>query len=351
MINVLIVDDSPTCGANLMHLLSSSPLVGRVHITHSGLEAMRLLSRQPVQLVIMDVNMPDRDGYQVSREIMQEYPTPIVVTSSSWRGGEAVTSLMAMEVGAVTALPKPPGPFDAHGAEERAEFLRTVLAMAEVRVVRRRRPPIVSDLPQQPGAHHQPPMRVPLSNYYGVVAIATSIGGPPVLKQMLELLPANFPLPVVVVQHISIGFLTGLCGWLSSTSQLRVKVAEQQEPLLAGSVYFAPERQELTIVNGQVRLSECLAASNICPSATSLYESVAVDGQPAIGVILTGMGSDGAVALRSIRDHHGYTIAQNEESCVVYGMPAEAVRHGSVMEQLAPPAIVARLITLAQRER
>jgi len=268
---------------------------------------------------------------------MSTYPTPIVIVSASTRVHDVEWALQALQVGALTLLLKPPGPEAANYEAAASELVETVKAMAEVKVVRRRG----REAPQEQAVPSSiPPIRL------RAIAIGASTGGPPAIQQVLSDLPTDFAAPILIVQHIAAGFSDGFVSWLNSTLPQRVKAAEQDEQLRPGVVYVAPEDRHLGVTaDGRVALSSDKAIGGFRPSATFLFDSVGrAYKQASIGIILTGMGSDGVAGLASLRETGGYVIAQDEETCVVYGMPGAAKQAGVVDSILSLDRIGAAII-------
>jgi two-component system chemotaxis response regulator CheB len=229
------------------------------------------------------------------------------------------------------------------------KLIASVKAMAEVKVVRRR-PWLLEDTPEPPPRQ---PRRRPSPGRVRLIAIGASTGGPPALQAVLNRLPANEPVPVVIVQHISRGFVHGLARWLNETTPLQVKLAESGECLRPGTVYLAPDDHHLLVKqSGMAWLRDSSLVDGHRPSVTMLLESVAKSyGRAAVGVLLTGMGSDGARGLKSLRDAGAYTIAQDKETCVVFGMPKQAIALGAAEEVLPLERIGSRLGELVTVQR
>lgn len=337
MIRVLVAEDSPTVRALLVEMLASDPGILVVGEAVDGLQAVEMAERLRPDLVTMDIHMPRLDGLAATREIMIRAPTPIlIVTSLDPR--DVDLSLNATRAGALTVLPSPGGgPAEREVARE--QLVSTVRAMAQVKVVRRWRDRAAAAEPRPA----LPPGPVRL------VAVAASTGGPAALQRVLAELPARFPAPLLVTQHISDGFIDALCRWLDASCALRVKVAEAGEALSPGTVYLAPDGSQLGLRRGQVRLSPCGNDGGHCPSADHLFASAAAaDGPGTVAVVLTGMGSDGTEGLRRLRAAGGRVIAQDEASSVVFGMPGSAARAG-LTDAVVPLAEIAQvLITLTQ---
>lgn len=316
-IRVLVVEDSPAQRELLVSLLQGAGIFIVVGTASDGQAAVEETLRLRPDIVAMDIHLPIFDGYEATRQIMQYCPTPIVMMSSSI-GNADLRSLEAQTVGALAVLHKPGSPRSSAFASDRDALLRTLRLMADVPVVTRH--PV-----RQPAATRTTPLpdRAPLQ----VVAIAASTGGPAAVQLILQGLGPTFPLPILLVQHIARGFVEALAQWLSTTTPLVVQVGQAGDPLQPGHVYLPPDNQHLVVREpGFFHLRALTPTDRYCPSADHLFASVArVYGSQAVGIILTGMGNDGAEGLRLLRDRGGPTLAQDEASCVVYGMPQAAV--------------------------
>ncbi|HEX6588643.1 MAG TPA: chemotaxis-specific protein-glutamate methyltransferase CheB [Longimicrobiales bacterium] len=337
MIRVLVADDSATVRELISATLESDPALRIVGHARDGFEAVRRAAELRPDVITMDIHMPGLDGVAATKEIMIETPTPIVIVSSAISDSDIGLSLDATRAGALVALPSIGGGDDS--ADRRRELVETVKAMAQVKVVRRRpaRPPRQRAHAPTHGAEAR------------VLAMAASTGGPAALQRVLGDLPRDFPLPVLIVQHIATDFVHGFCRWLNTACQVRVKVATHGEPLEPRNVYLAPDGQHLTVgPGGTIRLSPAAPVDGFRPSASPLFESVAsVYGAGTIAVILTGMGRDGVAGLHAVRAAGGRVIAQDEATSVVFGMPAQATREGVVDFVLPLHEIGARILELA----
>lgn len=290
-------------------------------------------------VVLLDARLRDQDASETTREIMTEAPTPIVILSDESDGGEVETSLHALRVGALAVTPKPKAPSDAGFDAAARQLIENAKAMAGVRLVRR-----WSERPKLPRLRNARSGRV--------IAVAASTGGPAALQQVFGAMPADFPVPILVVQHIAPGFVDGLISWLGDTGGLRVKKAIENESLQPGTVYVAADGRHLGVsMDGEVRLSRDPAIEGFRPSATFLFDSVGrVFGSGAVGVILTGMGRDGVQGLRTLRGCGGHVVAQDEKSSVVFGMPSAAIDAGVVNVVLPLSEIAAHLVKIVERE-
>ena len=338
MIRVLIADDSPTVRHYLRAILSRDPEIEIVGEAKDGAEEVEYCRALNPDIVITDIGMPRMDGYQAIKKIMSEMPRPILVLTSTASDIELGISYKALQLGALMVTGKPHGlPEENPQADELVSMVKT---LAGVKVIRRRfrgeKPPKPRSLPKAE-----------------VIAIGASTGGPQALYQILKCLPEGFPLPILVIQHMSSGFTEGFVRWLNESSQLRIKVAEEGEEPKAGFVYLALEDHHMVIGgDGLIHILKSPKVDGHRPSATLLFDSVARHyGKGAVGVLLTGMGSDGARGLKTIRDAGGYTIAQDEKTSVVFGMPREAVKIGAAREVLPLSWIPQRLLELANSSR
>jgi two-component system chemotaxis response regulator CheB len=337
MIKVLIVDDSKVIQEFLAHLLSSDPDIQVVGFANSGYEAIELVKIKKPDVITMDIHMPGMDGYEATRKIMETYPTPIVIVSGSSNKKEVTNTFRLLEVGALAVVIRPPGFEHPHFATSRKELIQTVKLMSEVKVVRlfpRSRKEQIKPL-RSVQTFENDLKRIQ------VIAIGASTGGPMALQLILSRLPADLPVPVLIVQHIAAGFVKGFLEWLSATSGIKLKIAEDREPISAGTGYIAPDNFHMGISRGsKIDLSNQPPENGLKPSASYLFRSVAqYFGPNALGVLLTGMGKDGAYELKAMKDKGALTLVQNEESSVVFGMPGEALRIGAADQALSPEKI------------
>jgi two-component system, chemotaxis family, protein-glutamate methylesterase/glutaminase len=342
MIRALIVEDSATARELLVEILRSGADMEVVGVAANGVEAVDMTKRLKPDVITMDVRMPKMNGFEATRAIMAEAPTPIVIVTGSLDAGEVQVSMHALRLGALTVLPKPVGPADPDFEEERQRLLQTVRAMSRVKVVRRRLERTPERIPRLGASRARP----------RIVAVAASTGGPAAFARILGDLSREFPLPVLAVQHMAKGFVEGFVAWLNSTSALRVKLAEPGELLLPRTVYMAPDDRHIAVVDrSRLLLSDSAPIGGFRPSGTVLFKSVAsVFGNAAVGVILTGMGEDGLTGLRAIHDAGGLVLAQDEATSVIFGMPGAAISAGLSDETLRLEEIASRLDELARPE-
>lgn len=350
------MEDSPSVAQLLEFILSGDPGIRVAGVAGNGAEAIRMLASLPVDVVTMDINLPGgMNGIETTRRIMETRPLPIAVISSLVTGpGDRSSPFQVMIEGALAVLPKPPGPGHPDFGRRSRELIRTIRAISEVKVIRRhpstRRAPLAPTPPQPPSAPaawaSAPPPESRGAGGYRVVAIGASTGGPAVIQSIFSSLGPAYPLPVLLVQHISAGFSEGFAAWLTKATGLKTRLACHGELPEGGTAYVAPDDHHMGVSPaGAIVLNRTIGhLHGMRPSVSYLFESVArTHGNRAVGVILTGMGVDGALELGRIRDAGGLTIAQDMASCVVPGMPGEAARAGTASLVLGPEAIALKL--------
>ncbi|MDO8803948.1 MAG: chemotaxis-specific protein-glutamate methyltransferase CheB [Elusimicrobiota bacterium] len=339
MIKVLIVDDSRVAQEFLAHILASDPAVQIAGVANNGEEALEMVREKRPDVITMDIHMPGMDGFEVTRAIMECLPTPIVMVSASASAAEVASSFRVLEAGALALILRPPG--IGHPGYEAAawELLQTVKLMSEIKVVRRIRPTARAGkaAPAAQGAAE-----------IQIIAIGASTGGPPALLKILSALPQDLAVPVLIVQHIAAGFTAGFVEWLGGASRFPVHIAAHGERPLPGHAYVAPDGLHMGVGSGpRILLSDQAPENGLRPSVNYLFHSVAqVLGPRAVGVLLTGMGRDGAEELKAMKDKGAVTIAQDADSSVVHGMPGEAIKLGAAKYILPPEGIAAMLAGL-----
>jgi two-component system chemotaxis response regulator CheB len=341
-IKVLIVDDSAVSRGLLARVLTSDPSIEIIANACDGAEALALLAEKKPDVVTMDIHMPGMDGFEVTRQIMETQPLPIVIVSASFNPDDVAKTFRAMEAGAVAAVEKPRGPGDPAHAEMARKLIDAVKAMSEVRVVRRWSRKRVE------AARAEPAVALRAGGEVRLVAIGASTGGPPVLQTVLTGLPKPCPAPVVIVQHISAGFVQGLADWLTATTGMTVRLARHGDVAQAGFAYLAPDGCQMGITRDfRIMCGQEQAEHGLRPSASFLFRAVARHfGAHAVGVLLTGMGCDGAEDLKGMRDAGAVTLVQDKESSVVHGMPGEAIRLDAATHVGNPERIAAMLHAL-----
>jgi two-component system chemotaxis response regulator CheB len=316
-IRVLIVDDSAVARDFITELLTTDEKIVVVGQAANGKEGVSMALALMPDIVLMDIEMPVMNGLEAIGNIMSTEAIPILVITSQ---GDATTAYKAVSYGALEVMPK--SDLDALDPEKLTKHVRL---LSKVKVITHIRNKVT------PSAARVASLAAP-EKAERVIAIASSTGGPKALSEILPHLPADYPFAVLVAQHIADGFVESLASWLNDISALKVKVAENKERIEPGTVYFSPSDSDLSITAGKrVELKKTGSSSIYHPSCDVLLCSVAAHyGAKAIGVVLTGMGYDGVKGLGDISEAGGTTIAQDEASCIVYGMPKIAVESGCV---------------------
>lgn len=320
-IRVLLVDDSKVALAILKRLVSSSPDMEVVGVASRAEEALSLIPRLDPHVICTDFRMPGMDGLAFIKEVMEKYPRPVLVVSVSVQKGQETNIFQLLEAGALDVFPKPRAGTEAEFEKARDELISKIRILSGVVVFRRRKiKPAPSALITQvrPGTVR-------------MVCIGASTGGPMALHDILAGLPENFPAPLVCVQHIGEGFMDGLVEWLASLTSLKVKTAEPGGFPEKGTVYFPPEGKHIEFdAAGRFATNPEPPFNGHRPSIDITFKSVARRFGPAsIGVLLTGMGQDGADGLLEIHKAGGVTIAQDEATSLVFGMPKRAIEKGA----------------------
>ncbi len=327
-IRVVIADDSLVAREMLAQILMSEPDIEVIGQARDGIEAAEMVERLRPDLVTMDIHMPKLDGLKATERIMAFSPTPILVVSSSVHGEGMGRAFDALNLGALEVIKKPEPKDWADLDRIGREVIRKVRILANVRVIthiRGRRGGVVQPAPAAPGATRRT-----------LVAIGSSTGGPSALLDVLGRLPKALPVPVVVAQHIADGFIPGLVGWLDSGCQIGVVAAQDGQRIEPGVAYFAPTGMNMAVDGPLLHFRKPGPSQLYIPSADTLFDSVArTHGRRAIGVLLTGMGADGAEGLKLMRNAGAATIAQDEGTSTVFGMPRAAIEIGAA-EQVLP---------------
>jgi len=349
MIKLLIVEDSAVVREVLQHIFGSDQDIQVVGVVANGLEAVDFVSRHRPDVITMDIDMPKMGGFEATRKIMETNPVPIIILTASWDPGDVNKTWKAMEAGAVHALEKPLFVGDIDHSPEIKNLIQTVKLMSEVKVVRRW-PKRLAPAPRRTEPEKEDSVWV---RDIDVVAIGASTGGPPAVKTILSPLPEAFPAPILLVQHIAPNFSKSFVEWLDQASPLKVKLAFHGERVLPGSVYVGPDRCQMRVErSGRISLTHDEPENGLRPSVSYLFRSVAhVYGSRALGILLTGMGRDGAEELLLMKNLGATTIAQDKESSVVHGMPGEAIKLGGASLVLPPEKIADMLSSFAHGRR
>lgn len=350
LIRVLVVDDSDLQRSMLVSILGRDPGLVVVGQASSGQQAIALTHLLHPDIILIDWQMPGLDGLATTRQLMHEVPTPVILTGASVSATDRQLLSTAFAAGALAIVPKPAA--GQLGTVAAADLIEAVKRMAVVRVLQRRSPgepaPRASVSPLRPIAAASTVAVPPLGGGQPrVVAIGSSTGGPQALQAILTRLPATFQMPVLVVQHIVGSFLPQFVTWLGAQCALPMQVATPGLRLGKPGIYLAPSDQHMIIQGQEVAFSAAPPIRGHRPSATILFRSIAQAYGPfAVGIVLTGMGDDGALGLAEMRARGAVTIAQDEASSAVFGMPAAAIALGAAGYILAPPAIGQLLLQL-----
>ncbi|MBI4195208.1 MAG: chemotaxis-specific protein-glutamate methyltransferase CheB [Betaproteobacteria bacterium] len=347
-IKVLVADDSQVARMLLAHLLESDPQIRVVGAVADGQSAVDFVAENKPDVVLMDIHMPHLDGFEATRRIMETQPVPIIICSATTNPREVATTFRLMEAGAVACVEKPIAREHVEFEQLVADLLQTVKLMSEVKVVRRWPR---SRLAPVPAPVARAAALKPAPAEIRVIGIGASTGGPPLLQTILAGLSKDFPVPMLVVQHIAHGFLPGLAEWLNQTTGFRIHVASYGTLPLAGHVYLAPDDFHMGVsASGRILLTREEPENGLRPAVSYLFRSLAeVWGASALGVLLSGMGKDGAAELKLMKDKGATTIAQDRESSVVHGMPGVAIGLGGATHVLPADRISDALVTLVNR--
>ncbi|MBF0484650.1 MAG: chemotaxis-specific protein-glutamate methyltransferase CheB [Candidatus Omnitrophica bacterium] len=335
IVQVLIAEDSPVIARVIENLLSSDPQIRVVGKARNGQEAVELTAQLKPDIITMDIHMPVMDGYEATKQIMAHTPTPILIASAAVQADGIERMFRAVSYGALDLIDIS----EIATGENKAlsqKFIDSVKLLSRIKVVHH----LLAKMEDRNAGMKSPPPEIVRPKAAGlgrILAIVASTGGPMAILMVLKMLPTNFPTGIVIVQHITSGFLEQFAHWLRSECQLQIRIAQNNEEILPGVVYLAPCDLQMRVGEGGIiKISDEPLYEGHKPSGTLLLDSVAkVYKEQAVGVILTGMGKDGAKGMREIKLRGGKTIAQDEASCIVFGMPKEAISLG-VIDRVCP---------------
>lgn len=325
MIRVFVVDDSATVRGRLIELISAQADMVVCGQAANGRDAIERITNLRPDVITLDLALPEVDGLGVTEHVMAVMPTPILIVSASFNRGEVFNTYEALAAGAVDVLDK-----SAEADDEWAQrFISTVRIVSRIKVITHprgrlrsldRKPILQGDAGTTKGGRAE------------LIAIGASTGGPGAIVDVLAGIPKPFSLPILVVLHVDASFAASFADWLGQRSGRNVRIPADAELIAdcANQVLFAPPHKHLTIVGGRVRMVDGPPRHHCKPSVDVLFESLALDrGSRTVAALLTGMGRDGATGLLAIRRAGGHTVAQDEMSSVVYGMPREAALIGA----------------------
>lgn len=359
-VRVLIVEDSAVAAMLLQHIIGADPRLEVAGVAASGEIALALLPTLRPDVILMDVFLPGIDGVETTRRIMRTQPTPIVVTSAALSRASLTISMDALRAGALTVIEKQLDIRRPDHPKLARQLCTQITIMSQVQVIRQRearpdtlRRTVASAAPllsrTVPGLSIADPVA---AGGYRILGLVASTGGPNALARVLSDVPTDFPLPIVLVQHIGAEFAAGFAAWLDTQVPMPVEMATHGERVRPGRVYVAPGGRHLTIKGNSMVLTDEPPVSGQRPSGTVLFQSLADHfGAAGIGVLLTGMGDDGAQGLLAMRLAGACTLAEDETTAVIYGMPAVAAEIGAVQMKLPLDAIGARILNTVRTQR
>ena len=349
-INVLVVDDSPFSRRALTKLLETAPEIKVIGTAYDGENAIKkVLSLRP-DVITLDLEMPGMDGFAFLRWVMANRPVPVLVVSSR---GDNRSVFQAMDLGAVDFLVKPAAKASSKLFDLHRDLLEKIRAIPKLNLgnVQRQRPVTAPAPVPAPGPAPANDLRA-----FDLVAVGSSTGGPPALQSIFSQAPPDLNTSFLIAQHMPPTFTRLFAERLDKHSALTVVEAEDGEPIRPGTAYIAPGGCQMRVQRGSreemLHIQERTLHERYAPSVDVMFESVAETyGRHALAVILTGMGSDGTNGLRKIKERGGRTIAESEETAVIFGMPAEAIKQGQIDEVLPLPKIPRAIFSACKRRR
>lgn len=342
-IRVLIVEDSLVVRELLKHIVGSDARFEVVGAVESAEEALTLLDVVSPDVISLDIRLPGMNGLDATLQIMARRPTPIVVVAAQVDDDELNIAMNALRAGALAVVEKPVGVTN-EAFESMAARLCTQLAiMSQVKVMPQR-----IDRGLRFGTSEPPLPARKAGGSYSVVGIVSSTGGPQALTRLLGALGPGFPLPILLVQHITSSFLEGFVSWLSGVTPFDVRIGRDGETPEAGRIYMPSADRHLVMEGGRLALIDTPPVCSQKPSGSVLLSSLSKEaGRRGVGIVLTGMGADGADGLLDMHKAGAHTIGEDESTCTVFGMPAAAAKLGATREMLPLGAIAPRLKELA----
>lgn len=343
-IRVLLVDDSIITLAILKRILASAPEIQVVGTATNGREALDMIPSLQPDVICTDLNMPVMDGLEFTRAVMEKFPRPILVLSISVQKEQTTNIFQLLEAGAIEVMAKPHGMEVAGYELDAQELIGKIKILAGVVAIRKRR--------KQPYTVVQNNLSLAGTTPLAIIGIGASTGGPQAFHEILSNLPGNFPVPLLCIQHISEGFMQGMLDWLAEKCPLKIMTAETGVHPQPGTIYFPRDGSHLILDSqGRLECSNALPYGGLRPSINVTFKSLAQQyGKSAAGVLLTGMGRDGVEGMQAIAQAGGTTIAQDEESSIIFGMPKEAIAANAARYVLPLPKIAPALVKLLNLE-
>jgi two-component system chemotaxis response regulator CheB len=343
LIRVLVVDDSPLMCKILTNMMNCDPQILVVAVANNGKEAVDLVPSLKPDIITMDMDMPVMDGFEATKQIMAYHPTPVLIVASTVFKTGMERVFKAISHGALDVIDK--SELELVGNRKSGEALiAKIKFLTGVRVMDR---PLVKSRNERPITDLK---ALGKDGSVKIVTIVASTGGPQALLEILKRLPEDFPCGIAIVQHITSGFLPGLVDWLTKECKIRVKIGEDSEEIQPGVAYIAPDNVQMRVEDGgKIILSDEPAYKGHRPSGDLLLESVAKTyGKGSVAAILTGMGRDGVMGMKAIKQFHGKTIAQDEKSCVVFGMPKVAIEMNVIDKVLSLGKIAEEIVSMVR---
>lgn len=340
-IRVMLVEDSALQLHIIKSILDANSYIDVIGTAVNGAEALKLLPYLKPDVICTDYHMPVMDGLEFIERALKVYPCPILVLSISVQPDQVDNIFKLLSAGAIDVMAKPRASGGVFGKEDGARLVEKIRIVNGVKYINR-----ANRKPLEP---QNPECLIPRVTAPKIVVIGASTGGPQALEVILPALKSSFSIPIVCVQHISHGFLLGMLTWLQSMSSLVIEIATPGSKPIPGHLYFPPEGMHLTFdQNGAFELSIPKSEDIYCPSIDKLFSSAAnFFKSETVGILLSGMGKDGAEGIRAIFDAGGDTVAQDEDSSIIFGMPAIAINAGVVCRILPPFGIAAYMNDLS----
>lgn len=337
MIKVLVVDDSLTVQELMKHILTSDKDIEVIGSVNNGIEALKFLETMKPDVITMDINMPYMNGFEATQRIMETNPVPIIMITSLFDSTDIERTFQAIQAGAVSVIEKPVSVRNQGYKQMCNNIIDKVKLMSEIKVVKRK---FHTGKELKKSSEIK---KIVNSEYCDkkVIAIGVSTGGPPILKKIISSLTTSISVPILIVQHITPGFINGLVDWLRLDTKIPIHIAFNGQSILPGNIYFAPDDEHMEIQhNGKISLNKQEKINGLRPTVSHLFNSVSnAYGKNSIGILLSGMGRDGVEELKLLKEKGAITIAQDKESSVVYGMPGEAVKINAAKYILSPEKI------------